>query len=286
MPACPRRQIVPRGEVGVFHLWNRCVQRAFLCDRDPATGKNYEYRRAWIEDLERRLASLFAIEVSHHAELKNHIHVVVRTRPDVAQTWDDRGRRAAVADHHPHQTLRQPEHRRTERETHRDRNEQAGPRGRVAAAVVRCFLVDGHTVREHLPPLQQGFRHQRGLLGASLQVPQPDRRCVRSGLRVYVDLNVIRAGEALTPEESRHTSVYNRIEGLKWREAREQGAAEESGARGPGRLALRVDHSDRNGSRRHAGQQLSPAGLRQRAAVYLPREVLGNSRLDGASATV
>jgi len=34
---------------------------------------------------------------------------------------------------------------------------------------------------------------------------------------IYVDLNQIRAGEAVTPEESRHTSAYDRIEGLKAR---------------------------------------------------------------------
>ena len=33
-----------------------------------------------------------------------------------------------------------------------------------------------------------------------------------------MDLNQIRAGEADTPEQSRHTSAYNRIRGAHWRE--------------------------------------------------------------------
>ena len=37
------------------------------------------------------------------------------------------------------------------------------------------------------------------------------------GCAIYVDLNQIRAGEALTPETSRHTSAYNRIQGLRQR---------------------------------------------------------------------
>ena len=90
MPTCPRHDVVSKGEVGVYHCWNRCVQRAFLCGKDSATGIDYEYRRDWIEQTERTLASLFAVEIAFHAELANHIHLMVRTRPDVAKKWDDR----------------------------------------------------------------------------------------------------------------------------------------------------------------------------------------------------
>ena len=90
MPTCPRQDVVSKGEVGVYHCWNRCVQRAFLCGKDSATGIDYEYRRDWIEQTERTLASLFAVEIAFHAELANHIHLMVRTRPDVAKKWDDR----------------------------------------------------------------------------------------------------------------------------------------------------------------------------------------------------
>ena len=89
MPAGPRAEVVAKGEVGVYHCWNRCVQRAFLCGKDPSSGRDYEYRRQWLQQTEQWLASLFAVEVAFHAELSNHMHLVARTRPDVAASWSD-----------------------------------------------------------------------------------------------------------------------------------------------------------------------------------------------------
>ena len=89
MPSCPRNEIVRPDEVALYHCWNRCVRRAFLCGRDKLTGIDYEYRRDWIRDFEESLATLFAIEVGFHAEMSNHLHLVLRTRPDVVATWSD-----------------------------------------------------------------------------------------------------------------------------------------------------------------------------------------------------
>ena len=89
MPSCPRGHIVRLGEVAVYHCWSRCVRRAFLCGKDPVSGKDYEYRRDWIKQFEQHLARLFGIEIGFHAELANHIHLVLRTRPDVVDTWSD-----------------------------------------------------------------------------------------------------------------------------------------------------------------------------------------------------
>ena len=87
MPARPRGETVREGEVGVYHCWSRCVRRAFLCGTDPLTGKNFEYRRDWICQFEQRLAGLFGIEVGFHSEMSDHIHLVLRSRPDVVAHW-------------------------------------------------------------------------------------------------------------------------------------------------------------------------------------------------------
>ena len=89
MPSCARGEIVQLDEVGVFHCWNRCVRRAFLCGIDPLTGNDYTYRRDWIRGTEEALAALFAIEVAFRSEMVNHVHVILRTRPDVVPTWSD-----------------------------------------------------------------------------------------------------------------------------------------------------------------------------------------------------
>jgi len=69
MPACPRRDVVDPAVVGVYHCWNRCVRRAWLCGVVPVSGRNYEHRRLWIEDRLALLAQLFAIEIGWHAEI-------------------------------------------------------------------------------------------------------------------------------------------------------------------------------------------------------------------------
>ena len=43
-----RRDVVAVGEVQVFYCVNRYVRRAYLCGRDPVSGKDFEVRREWI----------------------------------------------------------------------------------------------------------------------------------------------------------------------------------------------------------------------------------------------
>ena len=89
MASCPRGEIVREGEVGVYHVWTRCMRRAFLCGIDRLTGQDYNHRRDWIRAFQQRLASLFALEIGFHVELSNHIHLVLRARPDVVGSWSD-----------------------------------------------------------------------------------------------------------------------------------------------------------------------------------------------------
>ena len=65
MPANARKDIVREGEIGTYHCWSRCVQRAFLCGYDPVTERDFDYRRGWIEDLLAYQARVFAIDVGN-----------------------------------------------------------------------------------------------------------------------------------------------------------------------------------------------------------------------------
>ena len=89
MPAYPRSQIVPTDEVGIYHCIVRCVRRAFLCGVDPFSGRDYEHRKDWIRQRLEQLAAIFAIEICGYAVMSNHLHLILRIRPDLAQDWSD-----------------------------------------------------------------------------------------------------------------------------------------------------------------------------------------------------
>ncbi len=89
MPRIRRRFLVAPTEVGVYHCINRCVRRSFLCGGDPVSGKNYDHRRQWIQDRIQFLAGQFGVDVLGFAVMSNHLHVVLRNRPDIVQGWSD-----------------------------------------------------------------------------------------------------------------------------------------------------------------------------------------------------
>jgi hypothetical protein len=62
----------------------------FLAGVNDETGKDYTYRREWIRQRLEKLASVFAIDVLTYAILSNHLHVVIRNRPDVVKAWSDK----------------------------------------------------------------------------------------------------------------------------------------------------------------------------------------------------
>ncbi|MCF7838993.1 MAG: transposase [Candidatus Marinimicrobia bacterium] len=82
-----RRKLVYESEVGVYHVVVRCVRRAFLCGADAYSGVNYDHRKEWIRGRLAHLSEAFAMDVLTYSVMSNHLHVVLRTRPDVVQGW-------------------------------------------------------------------------------------------------------------------------------------------------------------------------------------------------------
>jgi hypothetical protein len=74
-------------QVGVYHCISRCVRRAFLCGLDEYSGIDYEHRRSWIADRLKELSCIFGMEVFAYAVMSNHLHLVIRNRPDLAKSW-------------------------------------------------------------------------------------------------------------------------------------------------------------------------------------------------------
>ncbi len=220
MPSSSRRTVVEKGEVGVYHCWNRCVQRAWLCGQDPVTGIDYGYRREVIEEVERQLAGLFAIDIGFHAEQANHLHLILRTRPDLAATYlDDEVRRRwwilVRLKRTGNGRIEEPTAEELERERRRWPDVDVL---RQRLADVSWFM---GTLCEHLA---RRFNRESGTSGTfwehrfGCRSLEDEAAILLCG--IYVDLNPIRAGEATVPEEARYTSAYNRIQGMPQRASR------------------------------------------------------------------
>lgn len=85
----PRKELVSVEDTPYYHVVSRCVRRSFLCGVDQSSGKNYEYRRQWIENRMRILSSLFAIDLCAYAVLSNHFHIALKLCPEEAESWTD-----------------------------------------------------------------------------------------------------------------------------------------------------------------------------------------------------
>jgi hypothetical protein len=86
----PRSDIVDPEEASIYHCISRCVRRAYLCGRDSVSGKSFEHRREWIRGRLSTLVGIFSIEVIAYAVMSNHLHCLVRTRPDESEKWSDK----------------------------------------------------------------------------------------------------------------------------------------------------------------------------------------------------
>ncbi len=77
-----RSKIVKADVPGCYHVTSRCVRQEFLLDYEGQISA----KRLFISSLKKQ-SQLMAVEVLAYAVMSNHVHLVVRIRPDVAQTW-------------------------------------------------------------------------------------------------------------------------------------------------------------------------------------------------------
>jgi REP element-mobilizing transposase RayT len=210
--ATARFEMVTEGIEAVYHCISRCVRRAFLCGQDEYTGQSYEHRKEWIRQRIQELAAGYALEVAAYAVMSNHLHLVVRTRPDWVASWSDRevaerwlklfsGSRIAE-DKHP-----------SSRES--EIKALVGDEERLAELRVRLSSVSWfmRSLNEHVARLANREDGCKGRFWEGRFKCQAllDDAAVLACM-AYVDLNPIRAGLADRPEDSDHTSVKERIE--------------------------------------------------------------------------
>ena len=191
------------------------MRRAFLCGFDPVSGKNFDHRKDWLQRRLEALAAAFAIEVLDFALLDNHIHLILRNRPDVVRTWSDlevvrrwwqicptrRDEHGEPADPFPEELQQWLDHAGTIIEL------------RTRLSSISWFM---RLLCQKLARLANQEDGVSGKFWDSRFKSQAllDEQALLA-CSMYVDLNMIRAGKAETPEESRYTSVYERILELK-----------------------------------------------------------------------
>ncbi len=212
MPRVNRREIIADREIQVFHVVNRCVRRTHLCGKDRQSKKDYSHRREWIRQRLEFLAGVFAMDILGFAVMSNHLHVVVRTRPDVVIPWsdDDVARRwwnLFPKRKNKDKSPTEP----TKEELAKINNSPNGmkeKRRRLSnlSWFMKCLCE---------PIAKEANREDkvRGHFWESRYKAQPllDEMAIAACM-AYVDLNPIRAGIAEAPETSDFTSAQTRIQ--------------------------------------------------------------------------
>ena len=215
----PRWEIIDETNLGFYHCRSKCVRGEFLCGKDNKPGKDFSHRMDWIWERLVKLAGLFAIDVTFVAVLGNHLHLLLRNRPDIVKQWTEEEimRRAVLIFPYRFKAF-------------------GGYSGGPTTRQLRDLVADKEQVdemRARLSSISWLMRqlNQKIATQANAQdevtghfwegrfkaTPVLDTL----GLLVcamYVDLNVVRAGVADTPEDSFHTSAAARIRGMKARQ--------------------------------------------------------------------
>ena len=223
MPGYARRDIVREGEIGIYHTWSRCVQRAFLCGRDPVTGIDFDYRRDWIKSLLQYQASVFAVDVGNYSILSNHQHLIARTRPDLAAQWSDEEVawrwNLAWPSWIGGQWVREP----TDEEIREILiKPERIPQLRANLASLSWFMARW---KEPIARLANGEMDRKGhfyeqRFGSREIMDDAANLCCN----IYVDLNQIKAGMARSLMESNCSAVQDRLQA--WRKEEAQASVE------------------------------------------------------------
>lgn len=215
MPRIPRKLLIDPTEVGVFHCISRCVRRAFLCGKDQLTGKNFDHRKQWIQERIEFLAGQFGIDVLGFAIMSNHLHVVLRNRPDVVRAWSDEEVARRWWNLFP---LRRDDDGQPAEPAEWELSMITGNPERLAEVRARLSSISWF-MRCLAEPIARWANREDACTGRFWEgrykcQPILDESALAACL-AYVDLNPIRAGIAATPETSLFTSVYERICGLR-----------------------------------------------------------------------
>jgi len=77
-----RGSLINPNEVTIVHTVAKTARNLFLLGEDFATRTSNSHRKVWIVDILEFQSSLMAIDLLDFCLMDNHIHQVLRSRPD------------------------------------------------------------------------------------------------------------------------------------------------------------------------------------------------------------
>ena len=259
-----RRDILDPNEVGAYHAVQRTVRRAWLCGLDPVSGKSFEHRRTWIQNRLQELAASFGIDCLSFAVMVNHVHVILRNRPDVVAGWSDEKVAKRWWQLFP---LRKNKDKTPAVPIESELKMWMTP---VRSKQLRTRLSDiSWWMRALAEPIARRSNFEDKCSGRFWEGRYKCQKLADEtailACSAYVDLNPVRAGVADAPEKSLYTSVYERVAALK-SEQKEKARAKIRRKRG-GRTRSASSGEGQVGYVRR-DEWLTPLTLDERSAAY------------------
>ena len=253
----------------VFHAVQRCVRRAFLCGEDVVTGKSFEHRRLWIRERMEFLASVFGIDCLTYTVLSNHLHVVLRSRPDVVATWSDDEVAGRWWKLFPKRRL---EDGSPDEPTDEEVKLVTGNPERLAEVRRRLSDVSWwmrctaeNVARRANREDQCSGRFWEGRFKAQLLLDEASLLACAA----YVDLNPVRAAIAKSLEDSEYTGAKDRIDDLKERAGEEVPSSQAGRPQVSGKRP-RATHAWERSRRRKKSGWMSPLEINEASDAVGP----------------
>ena len=210
----PRYAQISAGETPYVHVVSRVVRRSFLCGTDEFSGKNYDYRRQWIEDEIIRLSGIFSLDVSAYSVMSNHYHIILHINLVRSKGWSDD--EVIERWHQLFKGSMQSQNYMAGEKLDKSHKQllktQVGEwRNRLTYISWFMRILNEKIARKANKEDDCTGRFWEGRFKSQALL---DEKALMACM-VYVDLNPIRAKMAATPEKSAHTSVKKRCEAAK-----------------------------------------------------------------------